>query len=218
MTHVRASIALISLVFAACGGITVEVDEKDADATIEVDFAGTCTGQGTETNEFGTVTYAKDDSTGRCEVVLDWVGALVDLGPIKEDIEADAGNRDVTIEQIDVRLKLVQIENALNQKVDVPTLERFAGSVAVANVTMYDLDGTSLDTVVGPDGIEISYTDPETDPVLIAINDALQNGAPLDATARAELTTTSTIPLQENNPHRIVFRHDIHLVAKAAVF
>ena len=212
-TNLLHSAAFITIVALGSGcSVSIDATATNAEAIIEADFEGDCQGQGTDQNSFGVVNYAKDDSSGSCVITLDWAGTLVDMGPIKEDIEDDADGRDITLEEIEILLKVVSIRDANDQEVEVPTLESFQGSVSIGGTPLYALDGASLDALVSEEGLRFVFSG-ENDPVVRAINAALEDGGPLAATAQAELTMSSILPLQTGNPHRIVLRHDIQLTA-----
>ncbi len=211
----RFTAAIFATAALAGCSITIDTTAEDAEAIIEADFEGDCQGSGTEDTGNGTVTYTKDDSSGNCVIALTWEGTLVDLGPIKEDIDDDAEGADITLEEIGITVKLVSLTDADGQDVDIPELISFNGSVAIDGNQLYAVDGSSFDTLVSDDGLTVTFSG-ENDPVVQAINTALDAGAPLAATAQATLTVSSNLPLQNNNPHFITFNHDIKFTASAS--
>ena len=215
----KLKVIFVSLLFAAFGSacsISIDVTEENADAVVQVDFEGDCQGRGLDVSELGTVLYSKSDASGACVVDLEWNGPLVDMADIRADVEEDADISDVTLEAVEIVLKLVHIEDSQGTVVDVPTLTNFTGTVVVAGVPLYAIEASTIDALLSEEGLRIQRNG-EDDPVVKAIDDALKAGGTLDASADAVLTISSLLPLQTNNPHRIVFRHDLKLTASAPI-
>jgi hypothetical protein len=205
---------LLTLVpaLAGCPQIEATVDSHDNEVKLVIDFEGRCNGDGmSEDPVLGKTTWSKSDAEGDCRVKMDWTGDIIDVLQLRDDIDAEAELGDLEITRLHVLLKNVRVLDSNGADVTPPDITAFSADTMLDGEAFYSLTGDDLQAALGDSGFEQTFEEPH--PLLDMLSESLREREAAPASAHVELTTTSIMPLQPNNPHTIVFVHDFEITA-----
>ncbi|MBK8013098.1 MAG: hypothetical protein IPK13_17295 [Deltaproteobacteria bacterium] len=205
-----------------CPSVSADIRLTDQITTVEIDFAGECSGTGSETSDYGVTTWTKTTVGTTCEVVAQWTGNIVGIDDVRKEIDdaADGHLKDIKVTSMTLKLKGVSFTNVAGANATPPTINFFSAATELDTIPFYSLERSDVSVLLEQ---EVVKTFEESDPLLVRISSALNADSTSSLPAAAEIKIT--VPLEAldalapttSNPHRFIFTHDFEISAEGKV-